>query len=218
MTDLKFEFLVILIVLLPGFFASRIEQRLTVNPDQDEFDKIVEALIYSFFIYVIFTVIDKTFPLALKINQGPANGFSYSLVASPFRLALLPLIAVVLAVLVSSATNHDWFGRFFRWIGVTSHTWRPAIWNDVFLSHSGVVQVELADRRSVIGWLKYYSDRPDNASLFLERASWVREDGGCTEIAGPGILLTSECGIRSIMFLDSKVSETLPQGDHIQNR
>ncbi|MGH9734027.1 MAG: DUF6338 family protein [Candidatus Acidiferrales bacterium] len=218
MADLKFEALVILIVLLPGFFAARIEQRLTVNPDQDEFDRVVEALIYSFFIYVIFTLIDRTFPVALKIKtQGSENSYSYSLVTSPLLLALLPLIALVLAVLVSSATNRDWFGRFFRWIGVTSRTWRPAIWNDVFLSHSGIVQVELADRRSVIGWLKYYSDRPVNASLFLERASWVREDGGLTEIAGPGILLTGERGIRSIMFLDHTVSESpQPHDDHRQ--
>lgn len=208
MNDLKFEALVILIVLLPGFFAARIEQRLTVNPDQNDFDKTVEALIYSFFIYVIFTVINSTFPVGLKIdNQGTTGSYSYSLVTSPLHLALLPVIAVVLAILVSAATNHDWFGGFFRWIGVTSRTWRPAIWNDVFLSHTGVVQVELADRRSVIGWLKYYSDRPENASLFLERASWVREDGGRTEIAGPGILLTGECGIRSVMFLDSTLSE-----------
>jgi hypothetical protein len=45
MTELKFEALVILIVLLPGFFAARVEQRLTVNPDQNDFDKTVEALI-----------------------------------------------------------------------------------------------------------------------------------------------------------------------------
>jgi hypothetical protein len=61
------------------------------------------------------------------------------------------------------------------------------------------VQVELADRRSVIGWLRYYSDRPENASLFLERASWVREDGGRTEIVGPGILPKS-CVNSSISF------------------
>ena len=57
--------------------------------------------------------------------------------------------------------------------------------------------------RSVIGWLKYYSDRPDNAGLFLERASWVPA-GSTTlvSIDGPGILLTSECGMpRSISFL-----------------
>lgn len=207
MSDLKFEALVILVVLLPGFLAARIEQRLTVNPDQNEFDKTVEALVYSFFIYLIFTLIDNTFPIGLRIDRASPESYSYSLVTSPIHLALLPLIAVALSVLVSSATNHDWFGNFFRRIGATSRTWRPAIWNDVFLSQGGVVQVELADGRSVIGWLKYYSDRAENASLFLERASWVGEKADAIPVAGPGILLTSECGIRSVMFLDSTVSD-----------
>src|ERR1039458_4489983 len=110
MPDFRFEVLAVLVVLLPGFFAARVEQRLTVNPDQKDFDKIVEALIYSFFIYLTFTAITRSFPLSLKIDrQGQST--SYSIGASPFRLALLPLIAVVLAAIVSSATNHDWFGE-----------------------------------------------------------------------------------------------------------
>jgi hypothetical protein len=201
MPDFRFEVIAVLVVLLPGFFASRIEQRLTVNREQKDFDKVVEALIYSFFIYLTFTAITRSFPISLKVDKEGQSA-SYSITASPFRLALLPLIAVVLAALVSSATNHDWFGGFFRWLQVTSRTWRSSIWNDVFQLHGGVVQVELADGRSVIGWLKYYSDRPDNASLFLERASWVGDNGQPVEIRGPGILLTGENGIRSIMFLD----------------
>lgn len=202
MPDFKFEAIAILVVLLPGFFAARIEQRLTVNPEQKDFDKIVEALIYSFFIYLTFTAITHSFPISLRVDkEGPSANYSIS--ASPLRLALLPMIAVVLATIVSSATNHDWFGGLFRWLQVTSRTWRSSIWNDVFQLHGGVVQVELSDGRSVIGWLKYYSDRPDNASLFLERASWVRDDGQPVEIIGPGILLTGENHVRSIMFLDA---------------
>lgn len=210
MSDLRFEALVVLVVLLPGFLAARLEQRLTVNPDQNEFDKTVEALIYSFFIYLIFTLIDNTFPIALRLKntEGSPESYTYSLVTSPFHLALLPLIAVALSVIVSCATNRDWFGRFFRWIGVTKRTWRPAVWNDVFHSQGGVVQVELADHRSVIGWLKYYSDRPENASLFLEKAYWVGQNSEMIPIAGPGILLTAQCGIRSIMFLNSTLSES----------
>ena len=54
MPDFRFEAIAVLVILLPGFFAARIEQRLTVNPEQKEFDKTVEALIYSFFIDVVF--------------------------------------------------------------------------------------------------------------------------------------------------------------------
>jgi hypothetical protein len=202
MPDLRFEAITVLVILLPGFFAARIEQRLTVNPEQKEFDKTVEALIYSFFIYLVFTAITRSFPVSVTINQeGKAT--NYSVAASPLRLGLLALIAVVLPTLVSFASNNDLFGRFFRSIRATRRTWRSSVWSDVFHAYTGVVQVELVDGRSVMGWLKYYSDRPEEASVFLEHASWVSAEGHPTAIDGSGILLTAASGIRSIMFLHS---------------
>lgn len=209
MGELRFEAITLLVILLPGFLAARIEQRLVVNPEQNEFDKTIEALLYSFFVYLSFTAIERSFPVSLDITKA-GDSSTYAIHASPWKLALLPLIAVALAALTALASNQDLFGRFFRLIGVTRRTWRASIWSDVFHSFGGVVQVELADGRSVIGWLKYYSDRAENASLFLERASWVQ--AGSTEpvsIDGPGILLTSECGVRSISFLRY---EEAPQG------
>lgn len=201
MGEFRFEAITLLVILLPGFLAARIEQRLVVNPEQNEFDKTIEALLYSFFIYLTFTAINRSFPVSLTIGKAGESS-TYSINASPFKLALLPLIAIVLAALTALASNQDLFGRFFRGLGVTRRTWRASIWSDVFHNFGGVVQVELADGRSVIGWLKYYSDRAENASLFLERASWV--GAGATDpvtIDGPGIFLTSESGIRSILFL-----------------
>jgi hypothetical protein len=207
MGEFRFEAITLLVILLPGFLAARIEQRLVVNPEQNEFDKTIEALLYSFFIYLTFTAIYRSFPVSLTIGKTGESS-TYSINASPFKLALLPLIAILLAALTALASNQDFFGSFFRWLGVTRRTWRASIWSDVFHNYGGVVQVELADGRSVIGWLKYYSDRAENASLFLERASWVA--AGTTEpvtIDGPGIFLTSESGIRSILFLRHETTE-----------
>jgi hypothetical protein len=36
MPDFRFEVLTVLVVLLPGFLAARLEQRLTTNPKQNE--------------------------------------------------------------------------------------------------------------------------------------------------------------------------------------
>jgi hypothetical protein len=207
MGEFRFEAITLLVILLPGFLAARIEQRLVVNPEQKEFDKTIEALLYSFFIYLTFTAINRSFPVSLTIIKA-GDSSTYGINANPFKLALLPLIAVALAALTAFASNQDLFGSFFRWLRVTRRTWRASTWSDVFHNYGGVVQVELADGRSVIGWLKYYSDRPENASLFLERASWVA--AGTAErviIEGPGIFLTSESGIRSVLFLHYDTTE-----------
>jgi hypothetical protein len=94
---------------------------------------------------------------------------------------------------------------------VSRRSWRESIWSDVFHNFGEAVQVELADGRSVMGWLKYFSDRSGEASLFLEDAAWVRADRSLTPIEGPGIFLTKESGIRSVAFLNWKPKEaTVP--------
>jgi hypothetical protein len=211
MPDFRFEAIGILVILLPGFFAARLEQRLTTNPKQSEFDKTIEALLYSFFIYLIFTAITRSFPVSIVVAKSDQEAH-YSLQANLPHLALLPVIAVALAWMVSFGANNDLFGRFFRWVGATRRTWRVSIWSDVFHNYGGVVQVELADGRYVVGWLKYYSDSEEGASLFLERAAWVGLDTKLIPIDGPGILVTSSSGIRSVMFLKAEEKTPKPEG------
>jgi len=132
MPDIRFEVLTVLVVLLPGFLAARLEQRLTVNPKQSDFGQDHRSLLYSFFglpdIYR-----DFPFPLA-GFAQRPKVGRDghYSIEANPIRLAFLPLIAVVLSILVSFAANNDFFGRFFRLLRVTRRTWRSSTWAGCF--------------------------------------------------------------------------------------
>jgi hypothetical protein len=72
-----------------------------------------------------------------------------------------------------------------------------------------IVRVELADGRSVIGVVQYYSDNADDCSIFLTVAQWVSADQDKTvDIQGPGILLTKNAAISSISFLDPRAEET----------
>jgi Family of unknown function (DUF6338) len=202
MGEFKFEGIAVLVILLPGFLAASIKQQLAVNRKQSELDKIIEALLYSFVTYVIFTALARTLPINFKVElKGETRTYS---VEPPdiWRLVLLLAIPVVLGIGMSYLKNADTLGRLFRWMRVSRRTWRDSIWTDVFYNFGEAVQVELADGRSVMGWLKYFSDTPDEASLFLERAAWVGSDLKPIEIKGPGILLTSESGIRSVAFLN----------------
>jgi hypothetical protein len=51
-----------------------------------------------------------------------------------------------------------------------------------------------------MGWLRYYSDEPKDASLLSEKAVWVLDDS-TVPIASPGILITSKLGINWVVFL-----------------
>lgn len=184
MADFKFEAIAVLVVLLPGFLAARIEQRLVVHREQGDLAKIVEALLYSFVTYLVFTLFTRSFPVALMV-QTKGEAIRYSVETNAFDLVLLAVIATALAVVVSFATNNDLFGRLFRWMHVSRRSWRDSIWNDVFDNFGEAVQVEMSDGRSVMGWVKYYSDRSDEACLFLEHAAWV---GPNLQSSAPGVL------------------------------
>jgi hypothetical protein len=61
------------------------------------------------------------------------------------------------------------------------------------------LEVEIGDGRRLMGWLRYYSDEPQDSNLFLENAAWI-VDGDPVPIDGSGILITKRLGINWIGF------------------
>jgi hypothetical protein len=120
---------------------------------------------------------------------------------------VLFVLAIAVGVAYAFNINRDWALRPFRRIGLTDRTARSSVWNDAFLDIPGCyLQVELSDGRIVVGYLRYYSDDPDEASIFLEDAAWLTEEEQIP-IEGPGILLTKEAKVVFISFLRPVVAE-----------
>ena len=192
----------ILLILLPGFAAAYIVQMLALRGTQTDFDKAVEACLYSLLIYSTFILFTHgVLPFEVVPPKPPAT--DSSVVWHPRMLWALAGITLVFALGVLAYINLDG-NRLFRWMRLTERTARRSIWSDVFQAEAKmqqIVQVEL-DGRSVQGVLAYYSDEAKDSSLYLEQASWVTQDGDSVPIPGAGILLTKSAGIKSISFLD----------------
>ncbi len=188
----------IFFVLLPGFAAAYLVQALTVRAKQTDLERVVEALLFSFFIYVTFYLVHPT--LSPRWLWGGETG-NYPL--HPLDLLTLLFVTLLYALAMILFVNRDGT-TFLRRIGLTERTSRSSIWNDVFQNdrRRQIVQVELADGRSIQGVVKYYSDTADESSVFLSDARWIDDDGTFAGIPGPGILLTKESRITSISFLD----------------
>jgi hypothetical protein len=205
-----FAALGVMLLLLPGFLTAYIVQALCVRRKQSDLDKVIEALIFSLVSYVISaSLIGAGLPLTWQVQAGP-GGSTYYRVANiePGKLSILLIVPILLGLVIALAINNDLL-RFLRRIRgrgfhLTDRTTRSSIWNDVLKDIVGVAQIELSDGRSVIGWVKYYSDDPEDASVFLERAAWVNTDtDALDEIPGAGILVTKAADIRTVMFLDA---------------
>ena len=201
MNAVGFETLTVLLVLLPGLLAASIIRTLCVRKKQTEFDKLIEALVYSFIAYAAFVAIFRRFPLqTLEKNSQTVTLFNLS---SPRPTDVLVLLAlgVAIGILIGFSITNDVHGKVFRVLRLTNRTSRPSIWLDVFSEVKDYVQVEFEDGRSLIGWPRYFSDSPEESSLFLENAAWIKPDGTTVEIPGSGILVTKEMPVEAIMFL-----------------
>jgi len=174
---------------------------LSTRAERTEFDKVLHAFIYSFLVYVCFSASRGTFPISLRVDSTAAGVQHFVIEPHVWPLVELALIATALGVLFAIALNHDFPLSVLRRKQVTQRTFRISVWSDTFHSFRGYVQVELADGRNIIGWLRFYSDTAEESSLFLEDAAWLRSDGKQFAIDGSGILLTKESGIRNILFL-----------------
>src|ERR1700685_355059 len=163
MQELSSEGLIVLAILLPGFLASELVRILSTRQKRSEFDKVIQAFIYSVFVYVCFAAVGGAFPVTVHLEQTEsAKHYFPELHFAP--LIELTAIAVVLAIAVAWMMNHDFPVSIFQRLGITQRTFRPSIWNDVFRLPTQYVQVELADGRNVIGWLVYFSDTPEEAA------------------------------------------------------
>jgi len=207
--------LAVLFFLLPGFLAAYILQTLVPRPKQTDLDKIIEALIFSFVIYLASALIIGTkLPVSWHVETDPSGNSTYAIGASWWKLLTLLALPIVLGFVVAFLMQRDYFLRAMRWAKLTNRTSRASTWNDVLQDVDGVAQIELADGRSVMGWVLYYSDDADDPSIFLQRAAWVNAETNELEpIPGPGIPLTKEAGIRSVMFLDTPTVRNQPEGE-----
>jgi len=199
------EALGVLLLLLPGFSCAYLVQRLAVRPKQTELDKVIEALLFSFVLYLIASPF-FSYSLPLSWEKRTGGGIEqYTFQLNWPYLAALAVLALAFGILYSANLNRDWLLSLLRKLSITQRTARNSIWNDAFQDiPSSFVLVQLSRDRSVIGFLRYYSDEPDDASLFLEDAAWiVDEDGTQSPIDGPGILLTKQAGIESVSFLNT---------------
>lgn len=192
----------VLLVLLPGFLAAGIVQSLCVRPSETEFDKVVEALLYSFLCYVAFVAIVHRMPIRVVAEHVSPTVDHYTPEVRTLDMLLLLGIGLALGLLVSLSITNDLHTKFLRKLHLSQRTTRTSVWSDAFHSHHGPVEVQFTDRRLLMGVPVFYSDTPREGSLFLTNAAWVARDGTVTRIPGPGILITKNMPIQTIMFLN----------------
>ena len=191
------EIVTILTFLLPGFVATAIFHSLTAHPKPNEFDRIIQALIFT----TVVQAIVKGIPLV-----GSLAGVA-PLWTGESEIVVAVLVAVAVAVVAVYASNHDTLLRFLRWIGLTRETSYPSEWYSAFARNPDCyVVLHLKGERRLYGWPEEWPSRPDQGHFRIAEAEWLTEEGR-QPITGVSVILVPGDEVEVVEFLEMKSSE-----------
>lgn len=178
METIDTELIVLLKFLLPGFVAAWVFYALSSYPKQSQFERIVQALIFTILVEGI-SYIFKC--LLLKIGESFSLGaWQYN---SDFILSLL--CAIGFGLVISFFSNNDKFHAVLRKLNITRETSYASEWFGTFSSNITYVVLHLTDGRRIYGWPIEWPTEPEKGHFVLAQACWL--DANNSEIALDGV-------------------------------
>jgi len=169
-SEISGDAIALLSYLLPGFTTAWIFYGLTSHPKPPQFERLVQALIFTFAIQAVLPTIKWSLLCIGNILSVRVWDRESELLASL-------LIALCLGVLVAYFTNKDSFHKWLRRYGFTSRTSHPSEWFCVFTEQVKHVVLNLKDGRRLYGWPKEWPVDPDKGQFYIQIPSWIGEDG-----------------------------------------
>lgn len=195
--ELTKDFVLLLSFLLPGFLSAWIFYGLTSHPKPSQFERVVQALIFTFIIQTSITPcrwllesIGKIFPIRHWDKSAEA-------LTSLF-------LAIILGVALAYFTNRDSVHKWFRKIGFTTRTSHPSEWYCILSEKITFVILHLCDGRRLYGWPKEWPVEPDKGQFYIMLPSWIQEDGTQIDLPELDGLLINAKDVYWIEFLDQR--------------
>jgi hypothetical protein len=196
--------------LLPGFVTASIFYALTAHPKATEFERIIQALVFTVLLKVI-TMPIRWFLLLVGTAWAPFGNWS-----TDADLAWMTVLALPLGLLFVWMANKDACHRFARSLGLTSRTSYPSEWYGAFIRERRWVVLNLGEGRRLYGWPEEWPDQPDKGHFVIDQPEWVMDDGSRVPILQTSKFMVPATDVKQVEFL-ADVSE-LSIGEYEQRR
>lgn len=140
------EIISLLSYLLPGFISAWVYYGLTAYPKPSQFERIVQALIFSVIVQIIVNGTQCLFSVANRyvVNIGYWTK-SWTLTSSI-------IFAFMIGLLFARFANNDRIHSILRKWSFTAQTSYPSEWFGVFSQNKTYVVLHLKDGRRLYGW------------------------------------------------------------------
>ena len=197
------ELMNLLLQLLPGFLAAWLLYGLTSYPKPSQFERVIQALVFSFLIRALLPIEESIMIQFGKIHSFGLWGKNSELLASAISGLLFGLVA-------SYYANNDKLYACARKFKLTRRTAYPSEWFGAFTDHITYVVLHLAGNRRIIGWARQWPSEPTSGHFMLMDAAWLKTDGEEIALTANELILIPAKDVEMVEFV--KLDKELKNG------
>lgn len=195
MENLTSDIITLFQFLLPGFIAAWMFYSLTSYPKPSQFERVVQALIFTIFIQAIVVLIE--YGIVWTCAEYKLEGISKNAGVVGSVLA-----AIVLGVIFACFANNDYLHKLLRKLGITRETSYPSEWFGAFLNDITFVVLHLEDERRLYGWPLEWPSQQTTGHFVIAEPSWLNDDGSETEVTGVSKMVIRATDVKWVEFLE----------------
>jgi hypothetical protein len=163
------DVLTLLTQLMPGFLTAWVVYGLTTYTKPPQFERVIQALIYSFLVSAVVAILEWTLLFAGKTVRFGLWDKSSELVAST-------AIALLLGLMLSYYMRTDSFFKLARRLRLTSRTPYPSEWYGAFAITPRYLVLHLTGGRRISGYPSEWPTEPTTGHFRLTNAAWIGDD------------------------------------------
>ena len=203
MGEISKDVLSLLTQLMPGFLTAWVVYGLTTYTKPVQFERIVQALIYSFIVNTLVSILRQILLFAGKFMPLGAWDHSVELIASAS-------VAIALVILLSFFMTNDAFFSLARRLRLTSRKPYPSEWYGAFATKPRYVVLHLEGSRRISGYPIEWPTEPTAGHFRLIDAAWLKDDNSETPLETNDSILIAAKQVEMVEFL--KNAEELKNG------
>ena len=191
MEHIASDIITILQYLLPGFIAAWIFYALTSYPKQSQFERVIQALIFTMVVQ----------GLVLVIQYCAENIFQFSW-SKNINLVSSLIVSITFGLVISYFANNDKFHKLLRYLKITKETSYASEWFGAFSDRITYVVLHLNDGRRIYGWPVEWPTEPNNGHFLLKDSNWLKDDNSEIPLTGVDGILIDGSNVELVEFME----------------
>ena len=195
------DVLALLTQLMPGFLTAWVVYGLTTYTKPPQFERVVQALIYSFLVNGLVAILEVVLLFVGKTIKLGIWDKSSEVIASA-------MIALLLGILLSFYMRNDAFFKLARRLKLTTRTPFPSEWYGAFAVKPRYLVLHLSGGRRISGYPIEWPTEPTVGHFRLTDAAWLDDENTETPLDGDQSILIEAKQVEMVELLKDEKERT----------